>query len=129
MKILKNILASLILAVIVTAVSAPAFAETDKGRVTYKPAESIDMTVAKIQLAIDAVAKGASTEEIDDLIKNASDFSKEINANDKVDRARTKATAKLKTIRTTLKSGGAKPEIEQDLKNVLKDFNDLKGLL
>jgi hypothetical protein len=128
MKMLKRILASLIIAVSVTAISAPAFAETDKGRVTYKPAESVDMTVSKIQLAIDAIQKGASADEIDDLIKNAADFSKEINANDKVDRSRTKATSKLKAIRAKVKSG-ALPEAEQELKDVLKDFNDLKGLI
>lgn len=128
MKMLKRILVSLIIAVSVTAVSAPAFAETDKGRVTYKPAESIDLTVSKIQLAIDAIQKGASSDEIDDLIKNAADFSKEINANDKVDRSRTKATSKLKAIRAKVKSG-ALPEAEQELKDVLKDFNDLKGLI
>jgi hypothetical protein len=128
MKILKKTYISLIIALSVAALSSPAFAETDKGRVTYKPAESVDMTVSKIQLAIDAFAKGASGDEIDNLIKDAADFSKEINANDKVDRARTKATSKLKAIRAKVKSG-ALPEAEQELKDTLKDFNDLKGLI
>jgi len=125
---LKKFLVSMLIALSVVAISSPAFAETDKGRVTYKPAESIDMTVAKIQLAVNAIAKNASREEIDNLIKDAADFSKEINANDKVDRSRTKATSKLKTIRAKAKEG-ALPEVEQELKDTIKDFNDLKSLI
>ena len=125
---LKKFLVSMLIALSVVAISSPAFAETDKGRATYKPAESIDMTVGKIQLAIDAIAKNASREEIDNLIKDATDFSKEINANDKVDKSRTKATSKLKAIRAKAKEG-ALPEIEQELKGSIKDFNDLKSLI
>lgn len=128
MNMLKNLALAFSLAAAVGALSSPAFAETDKGRITYKPAESVEIAVSKIQLAIDAIAKGASADEIDDLIKNAADFSKEINANDKVDRARTKATAKLRGIRAKVKSG-ATAEAEQELKGVLAEFSHLKDLI
>ncbi|MDD1613247.1 MAG: hypothetical protein LUP98_01135, partial [Methylococcaceae bacterium] len=91
MKTLKTILLSLFIAASMGAVSTTALAEVDPGRITYKPAEAIDMVVAKIQVAIDGISKGASNEEAAALIKQASDLSKEINANDKVDNARAKA--------------------------------------
>lgn len=128
MKTLKTILLSLFIALSMGAVSTSALAETDPGRITYKPAEAIDMVVAKIQAAIEGISKGASNEEAAALIKQASDLSKEINANDKVDNARAKANRKLKTAMSHAKES-ALQEAESELRNAKKDFEGLKSLL
>ena len=128
MKTLKTILLSLFIAASMGAVSTSALAETDAGRITYKPAEAIDMVVAKIQAAIEAISKGASNEEAAALIKQASDLSKEINANDKVDNARAKANRKLKSAILHAKES-ALQEAEQELRDAKKDFEALKSLL
>jgi hypothetical protein len=128
MKTLKKILLSLFIAASVGAVSTSALAETDAGRVTYKPAEAIDMVVAKIQAAIEGISKGASNEEAAALIKPAIDLSKEINANDKVDNARAKANRKLKSALSHAKDS-ALQEAEQELRDAKKDFEALKSLI
>jgi hypothetical protein len=126
MKTLKTILLSLFIAASMGAVSA--LAETDAGRVTYKPAEAIDMVVAKIQAAIEGISKGASNEEAAALIKPAIDLSKEINANDKVDNARSKANRKLKSALSHAKDSSLQ-EAEQELRDAKKDFEALKSLI
>ena len=128
MKTLKTILLSLFIAASMGAVSTSALAETDAGRVTYKPAEAIDMVVAKIQAAIEGISKGASNDEAAALIKQASDLSKEINANDKVDNARAKANRKLKSAISHAKES-ALQESEAELRDAKKDFEALKSLL
>lgn len=128
MKTLKTILLSLFIATSMGAVSTSALAEVDPGRISYAPAEAIDMVVAKIQAAIDAISHGASGEEAAALIKQASDASKEINANDKVDNARSKANRKLKAAMKHAKES-ALQEAEQECRDAKKDFEALKGLL
>jgi hypothetical protein len=128
MKTLKTILLSLFIATSMGAVSTSALAEVDPGRIVYTPVDAIDMVVAKIQVAIEGISKGASNEEAATLIKQASDASKEINANDKVDNARAKANRKLKTAITHAK-GSALQEAEQELRDAKKDFEALKKLL
>lgn len=128
MKILKKILLSLLIAASMGAVSTSVLAETDAGRVTYAPAEAIDIVAGKIKVALDAVTSGSEGEQVAELIKDASDASKEINANDKVDIARSKANNILKLARKHAKEA-ALQETEQELRNALKAFNDLKSLI
>ena len=128
MKILTKVLVSLLIALSITAVSSPAFAEADKGRVTYKPAEAIDMVAAKIQEAINTLTTGGDAEAVTKLVKAALDVSKEINANDKVDSARLKANGKLKNAIKFLKEGNTQ-EAEAELRNAHTKFLDLKGLI
>ena len=128
MKTLKTILLSLFIAASMGAVSTSALAEVDPGRIAYPPAQAIDMVVAQIQVAIEGISQGASGDEAAALIKKASDLSKEINANDKVDRARAKANRKLKTAISHAKES-ALQEAEQELRDAKKDFEALKGLL
>ena len=128
MKTMKKILLSLFIAASMGAFSTSALAETDAGRVTYKPVEAIDMVAGKIQAAIEGISKGASGEEAYALIKQASDLSKEINANDKVDNARAKANKKLKSAMTHAKES-ALQEAEQELRDAKKDFEALKSLI
>jgi hypothetical protein len=128
MKTLKTILLSLFIAASMSAVSTSALAETDAGRITYKPAEAIDMVTAQIQLAIEGISKGASGDEAAALIKPAIDLSKEINANDKVDNARAKANRKLKAAMAHAKES-ALQEAEAELRGAKKDFEALKSLI
>ncbi|MFZ2449437.1 MAG: hypothetical protein WAW36_02845 [Methylovulum miyakonense] len=128
MKNLKKILLSLVIASAIGGVSTIAVAETDPGRITYAPAEAIDMVAAKVKLAIDAVSTGSDGETVAKLIKDALDASKEINANDKVDMARSRANNKLKAARAHAKEN-ALQEAEQELRNAYKGFQDLKGML
>lgn len=128
MKNLKKILLSLVIASALGGVSSIAVAENDPGRVVYAPAEAIDMVSAKVKLAIDAVASGSDGETVSKLIKDALDASKEINANDKVDMARSRANNKLKAAKNHAKDN-ALQEAEQELRNAYKGFQDLKGLL
>lgn len=128
MKNLKKILISLLIASAMGSVSSVAFAEADAGRIVYAPAEAIDMIAGKVKAALDALTTGTDSETVSKLIKDALDASKEVNANDKVDRARNKANNKLKSARTKLKDN-ATQEAEQDLRDAYKGFLDLKTLL
>jgi hypothetical protein len=127
MKLLKNIVLCLFMAVSVVGVSTTAFAENDPGRVTYKPAEAIDMVVKKINEAKDAVAAGKSPDEIAVLVKAAKDLRKEINANDKVDRGNSKATIHLSKALGLLKQKDIK--VTEHLDEAIKEFSDLKKLI
>jgi hypothetical protein len=128
MNTLKKTMLSMLMATSMAVISISAIAETDVGRATYKPAEAIDIVSTRIQEAIDAISKGASNEEAASLIKPAIDFSKEINANDKVDNARAKANKKLKSAMSHAKES-ALQEAEQELRDAKKDFEALKSLI
>ncbi|MFA6163390.1 MAG: hypothetical protein WAV82_02445 [Methylobacter sp.] len=128
MKTLKKILLSLSFVASMAAVSTSALAESDPGRITYKPVEAIDLSIEKSKVALEAITKGSSGEEVAELIKDAADMSKEINANDKVDVARSKVTSKLKSARAHAKASSLQ-EAEQELRDAIKGFNDLKGLI
>ncbi len=128
MKILRKVLLSLLIAASMGAVSTSAMAEADKGRIEYAPAEAINMTVDKIKAAQDAIKNGEKGAAVAELIKGALDISKEINANDKVDRARSKANSMLKNARNHAKNNSLQ-EAEQELQSAEKAFNDLKGMI
>jgi len=128
MKMLKKILLASLIAASLGAVSTSAVAETDKGRITYAPADAINLVTGKIKVALDGITAGKSGEEVSDLVADALAASKEINANDKVDMARSRANNKLKSAKAKAKSG-ALPEAEEELKDASKMFEALKGLL
>jgi hypothetical protein len=128
MKLLKNIVLAVFMAVSVAGVSTTAFAETDAGRVTYKPAEAINNLVTKIKEAQAAIAAGKTDAEVLTLVQEAKALGKEINANDKVDRARAKATIHI------AKAIGAVKEKDQKLANehltaAIPEFEALKSLI
>ncbi len=128
MKILKKILLSLLIAASMGAVSTSVLAETDKDRITYTPADAIDIVGAKIKIALEAATTGSEGEKVSGLIKEALDASKEINANDKVDMARSRANNKLKAAKTHAKDGSVK-EAEEELREAAKMFEALKSLI
>lgn len=111
-----------------SAVSTSVLAETDKGRVTYAPVEAIGITSSKIKIALDAITNGTEGEKVSALIKDALDSTKEINANDKLDIARSRANNVLKAAKIHAKDS-ALQEAEQELRDAMKMFADLKKLI
>ncbi len=128
MKFLKNIALCLFMAVSVVGVSSTANAETDAGRVAFKPTDAIDNVVAKIKEAQAAIAAGKSAEEAYKLAKEAKALRKEINANDLVDRGNAKATIHLSTAIGLLKEQDTK-EAGPHLDAAIKGFEALKSLI
>lgn len=128
MKLLKNIVLCLFMAVSVAGVSTTAVAESDPGRVTYKPAEAIDMVVAKIKEAQDAITAGKPAEEIIELVKAAKTLGKEINANDVVDAKRQRAAIHLSKAIGMLKEKDTKAAAEH-LNEAAPAFTALKSMI
>lgn len=128
MKVLKNILLCLFMAVSVAGVSTVAVAESDPGRITYKPAEAIDMVVAKIKEAQDAITAGKTPEEISAIVKSAKELGKEINANDVVDAKRQRASVHLSKAIGALKQKDTK-EAAAHLDEAAPAFTALKSMI
>ena len=91
-------------------------------------AEGIDATLAKVNEAQKAVNDKAGDDVIIENIKEALAVSKEINANDKVDRNRNRANDSLKKARASVK-GGDFPKATEFLKEAEQRFSDLKGMI
>ncbi len=104
MKILKSAVVAFSLAVSMGAFSTAAVAY-EEGRISFTPLDAINRTVEKAQAAKAAIGAGASAEEVANLIKKAGDATKEINANDVVDRNRQRANSHLKKARAAAKKG------------------------
>lgn len=128
MKNLKKIALALCIAASLGAVSTSVMAEGDSGRITYAPADAIDMVAAKTGLAIEAIEKGEDVAKVDSLIADILAASKEINASDNVFAKRDKVHSKLKAARKFLKEG-ATQEAEQNLRDAQKAFLALKEYL
>lgn len=128
MKIVKKIALAALVGASMGVFSTSAMAEASDGRIVYAPKEAIELTVKKIEAALAAATTGADGETIASLTKAASDASKEINANDKVDIARSRANVVLKNARSAAKAGNI-PEAEQLLRKALHDFTALNNLL
>ena len=128
MKIVKTILLSSMVAFSMGAFSTAAMAEAGDGRIAYAPAEAIDLVIGQIKKAQLAIQEGKPAKEVYDIIKQGTDYSKEVNANDVVDRARSKANDILKKARTAAKEGDLKTAAEF-LPPAEKAFADLKPLI
>ena len=128
MKTLKTIVLSSLIALAMGAFSSVAMAESDDGRISYTPSDAIDLVVGQIKRAQLAIAEGKPAEEVYATIKQGTDYSKEINANDVVDRQRMKANDILKKARTAAKNGDLKTA-DEFLPPAKKAFEDLKPLI
>ncbi|MEY4768433.1 MAG: hypothetical protein RL637_1072 [Pseudomonadota bacterium] len=128
MKLLKAIILGVVVSVSAVGVTSVAHAESDPGRVAYKPAEAIDLVLTKIKAAQEAIAADKSADDIVTAIKAAKDASKEINANDKVDIARIRANVHLSKAIGMAKEKDNKLASEH-LKTAEAAFVDLKKLL
>jgi hypothetical protein len=128
MKTLNKIALALFISASLGAVSTSVMAEADAGRITYAPAEAIDMVAAKVGEALTALEQGAEADAVSAIAKSALDLGKEINANDKVFAARDKVNTKVKTARKHLKEG-ARQEAEQELRDAQQGYLALKKIL
>jgi hypothetical protein len=128
MKTLKKVVFALLVAVSIGGVSTSAMAEASEGRITYKPAEAIDLVLKRILAAQNAIETGQDPDSVAKLVNEALNGSKEINANDKVDMARMRANNILKKAKGHAKSGSFQ-EADAELREAHKAFSDLKGML
>ena len=102
------------------------------------PIEGIDATLGQVTEALNAIqlrnsggAAGTDKDSDDVIINNIKEalkLSKEINANDKLDRNRNRANDYLKKARVAVQNGDLTKATE-DLKEAEKRFSDLKGMI
>jgi hypothetical protein len=95
------------------------------------PLEGIDATLGQISKALSTIkdqSKTANNDVIVDDIKEALKLSKEINANDKVDRNRNRANGYLKKARESVQNGNL-GEAAEHLNEAAKRFAELKTML
>lgn len=128
MKILKSAVVAFSLAAAIGSFSTAAVAEADKGRIAYKPIDAINEVAARITTAETAINNGAEGSEVAALIKKASDFSEEINANDKVARENQKVRNHLKAAITSAKAANLQ-EAKEHLAKAKQAVEGLKKLL
>ncbi len=127
MKLLKSVIVAFSLALALGSFSTAANA-CEAGRTCYGPEQAIDMVLGHIAMAIKAVDEGANGPTVNVHVKAALKASKEVNANDKVDVARSRANAHLKKARSAFKKSKMQ-EGEDHLGKAEKAFEGLKKLL
>lgn len=124
MKNLTKILFTLFF-VAMTAFSSVTLAEKAK----YPPAEVIASINTKISEASALIAAGgAKNEEVAALLKQAKDISKEVSANDKVDRERQKMVGDLKTGIAAAKEGKM-DVVTESIKSAVARLETMKTLI
>lgn len=131
MKLLKNSAIAFTLALSLATFAPPTFAVCLGMACMYNnltPIEGINATKDQIAKAMLAISSNADADVIVNDIKEALKISKEINANDKVDRNRNRANGYLKQSRKSVKDGNLTEAMEH-LKEADKLFADLKGML
>lgn len=128
MKILKSAVIAFSLATAIGSFSTAALAESDPGRVSYKPIDVINGIKDRIAAAETAINNGGDEAEVVGLIKKASDFTKELNANDKVARETDKVRKHLKAAVASAKSANMQ-EAKEHLSGAKETTDGLKKLL
>ncbi|WP_394754082.1 hypothetical protein [Crenothrix sp.] len=121
----KSVSLALLIAMSTGTFSTVALAEVDEGRIAYGPVEALELIIYKIKLAVVAIDKGSTCEEVATLILEALHASKEINASDLVDKDRMQANTVLKVAKKHAKQCRlvvAKNELVQ----VVKMFEAMK---
>ena len=92
------------------------------------PLEGIEATVGQVNKALKAISDKAGDDVVITDIKDALAVSKEINANDKLDRNRNRANDYLKKARKAVQDGDL-IEATEHLKEAEKRFSDLKNMI
>ncbi len=105
MKIFKSAVIAFSLTVAMGSFSTSAVAESDPGRISFAPADVISEVSARIDAAVAGIDGGSEGADAAALIKKARDFTKELNANDKVARETAKVRQHLKNAEKTAKDG------------------------
>jgi hypothetical protein len=128
MKFLKHIALGLFLAASTLGVSSVSMAVTldEDGRAVYSPSVAMDMVVAKIKEAETAITEKQDNKAIAKIIQKAKNLSKEINANDKVDVLRQRATSNLTKAKGLAKRGKLE-ESKKLLEEAIHKFEGLKA--
>jgi len=132
MKLLKNAVIATTLALSLSSVSTTVTAEVCLGMACMynrmTPTEAINAAVEQTRQALQAIDDNASEVVIIDNIKDALKVSKEINANDKVDRNRQRANGYLKKARKSVRND-ALDQATKELKEASRRFSELKSML
>ncbi len=130
MKLLKSAVVATTLALSLG--SFPATAEVCLGMACMynrmTPIEGIEATVGQVTKALIAINANAGDDVVISDIKEALKLSKEINANDKLDRNRNRANDYLKKARSAVQEGDLTKATEF-LKEAENRFSDLKGMI
>ncbi|MGZ8159200.1 MAG: hypothetical protein ACXWT1_11935 [Methylobacter sp.] len=130
MKLLKSAVVATTLALSLG--SFPATAEICLGMACMynrmTPIEGIDATVGQVTKALIALNDNAGDDVVINDIKEALKLSKEINANDKLDRNRNRANDYLKKARAAVQEGDSVKATEF-LKEAENRFSDLRGMI
>jgi len=128
MKILKSAVVAFSLAMAMGSFSTTAVAESDPGRVSYKPIDVINGIGERISAAEAAINNGAEGDDVVALIKKAADSTKELNANDKVARENEKVRKHLKAATASAKTANLQ-EAKEHLAKAKEAAQDLKKFL
>jgi hypothetical protein len=128
MKTFKTILLSSLIALAMGAFSTATFAESIDARISYAPADAIDMMIGELKKAKLAAAEGKSGDEVYKLIKQSMDYGKDVNANDVVDRERSRANEIIKKARAMAKKNEM-TGIDEHLDKAIKQLEYMKGLI
>ncbi len=130
MKLLKSAVVATTLALSLG--SFPATAEICLGMACMynrmTPLEGIDATVGQVTKALIALNDKAGDDVVINDIKEALKLSKEINANDKLDRNRNRANDYLKKARSAVQDGDPVKAAEH-LKEAENRFSELRGMI
>ena len=128
MKTLKTIALSSLIALAMGAFSSVALAEAGEGRVSYSPADAIDMMIGELKKAKVAAAEGKPGDEVYKLIKQCMDYGKDVNANDVVDRERSRTNEIIKKARAMAKSNQM-TGIDEHLDKAIQQLEHMKTLI
>lgn len=93
-----------------------------------KAPEALEIAVTKTEAALSALKSGATTEEVNKLIKAASESTGEIFSNYKSEKVRDTAIIKLKAVRKQL-TAGDKAGAEEGLQKALDDIKGMKDII
>jgi len=127
MKLLKSAVVAASLALSLGSFSTAVVACED-GRTCFGPEQAIDITVGHVAAAIKAADDKSGKQEVLMHMKAAKDSSKEINANDVVDRKRQRANSHLRKAKAALKKDDFQGA-EDHLGAAEKGFADLRNFL
>ena len=125
---LKTIVLTSLIALSMGSFSSVALAEASDGRISYAPADAIDLMIGELKKAKVAAAEGKSGDEVYKLIKQSMDYGKDVNANDVVDRERSRANETIKKARSMAK-GNSMKGIDEHLDKAIQQLEHMKTLI
>ncbi|NBV75520.1 MAG: hypothetical protein EBR59_06075 [Methylococcaceae bacterium] len=126
MKILKSAVVAFSLAIAMGSFSTAAVAEA--GRTSYKPIDAVKGVQERLAKAEAAIASNAAGDDVAALIKAASDFSEEINANDRVARENSKSLKALRAAVSAAKAGNL-AEASEGIKKSKESLANIVNLI